>query len=65
MRRAFMVDVEEDGYPTVYVAVTHDNRFIGVFGSRPEADRVAGGMRGAFVSVESLGLALAGEDRNR
>lgn len=65
MRSAAVLADVEDGSAVVYVAVTHDNRFIGVFGSRPEADRVAASMRGAFVSVESLGLPLAGEDRNR
>lgn len=61
MRRPFLLDVDNDTeeVPLVYVALTHDNRFMGVFGSPSEAASAAT-LPGAFVSAESLNLARHG-----
>ena len=38
-QRAFLLDADEEGNAIVYAALTHDNRFVGVFATRDEALR--------------------------
>jgi hypothetical protein len=51
-QQACLLDHDPDGGPYVWVAVTHDNRFIGAFATEEAAKDAAGPANAPFVGPE-------------
>ncbi len=62
-QRAFLLDTDEEGNAIVWSAVTHDNRFIGVFATEAEAKSATYDDVPPFVTPEVIEPPLASGQR--